>query len=162
MKPLRSGKEAKMWVALSLSSPAEVGEERLLCSCSGWERLKLDRGRSLFSLARILCLLVNVCVVRGCPAGLTSVLSCRPFKLAFQTNILSMSENTLKWPREVAHTAAQRGCAGPVVFHCGLPRPWSLRFDWSEFASALHLCWFCICAKYSPDEGQRLGLCLYR
>jgi len=89
--------------------------------------MKLDHGRSLLLLERVFCLLVSVCVMRGCPAELIYMVSCHP--LPYQTNTLSVYANTLNLYRKMAHVAARCGLTGPTVFHCRLPRPRSWGFD---------------------------------
>lgn len=130
MKALVSRKEAKIRGALRLSSPDEGREE---CGCSAPAVAERERSLAVADLSsrwrEYFCLLVSVCVLRGCPAELIYVVSCHPFKMAFQTAILSTHENTLKLRRKMARIAARCGLTGPVVFHCRLPRPRSLCFD---------------------------------
>lgn len=64
--------------------------------------MKLNHGRFLFSLDKIFCLLVSVCVLKGCPAELISMILCHPFKLVFQTGVLGVHENRWKSHRKVA------------------------------------------------------------
>lgn len=87
--------------------------------------LKLLRGNKAWAqqicllLVRVVCLLVSVCVLRGCAAELLHMISSHPFKLVFQTNIFSTFEITGKLHSRW-HTWPLRW---PVVLRCSCHVP---------------------------------------